>query len=661
MKPGEPQDIDDFLREMEAQQAPAPNAAPMPEQPQTAGAVSGQIQQAPQPAPSPSMPQLPRGELVKPTGYMESLSRGGVQGATFGFADEARAAIATGVEALRRQLGEGLGSQVALQFAAQLAGPLAPLAQQELAQESLRAQAMAPKTQDLSLAQIREQRLQEERFLNEQARLSNPKTYLGGQVAGGIAATTAATAATGGAATPFLSGLGGSVAMGGLQGLGESEADLTKGEFGKALEDTGKGMAFGAAGYGVAKAIPVVAKKTGDVLKQVTQKVGLDKAATQAGQMLDDAFKKFAEMRAVKATGAIGTELKNYSGARQQEIGRTLLEEGVIPWSGSKETLKEAAEAMKTRATDIMDKVYGAASKLGKATGQELDYRPVIERITKEFESLDPTAQRVVQTQFEQTIDDLTKAAERGLGFDKAVFQKASLVKKVKAFEGTDTLNKDFGRTIEDAFDSEILGQADALFKKFAPKEYANRVPEIIDGLMKSRRMYDAYLLAEKGVKRAEMQQGNNLFGLSELLMGGVPAATGAVFGGAGQAGAMGLTGLGLGVGTKLAKERGSAVLARGAEAIRKGVPRAAQAVTSTASKLNQAVQKNPGAFGRFAQPLMQALQTSPQSLAVTDYTLANQSPEYRELRDALLEQEQNEKAPAGMSLKELLDMEGAQ
>jgi len=663
MKPGEPQDIDAFLREMEAQQAPEPTAAPMPEQPQTAGAFLREIQQAPQPSPAPAMPQLPRGELVQPTGYMESLTRGLEQGATFGFADEARAAIATGVEALRRQLGEGLGSQVALQFAAQLAGPLAPLAQQELSQESLRAQAMAPKTQDLSLAQIREQRLQEERFLNEQARLSNPKTYLGGQVGGGLATTAAVTASTGGAATPFLSGLGGSVAMGGLQGLGESEADLTKGEFAKAFEDTSKGMAFGAAGYGVAKALPVVAKTVGKKLGQVAQTTGIAQAASKLGDKLDEAMREFEAFRAVKATGAIQSDLKKYIQAggdttRLRRIGETLQEEDVIPFLGNKEEISKRALALQDAANERMTEIYSLADKVAETAGVKKPFN--YSSLTKSVNALERSQQAASRMEnagiFDKFREVVAAARKQSPGFADANFEKADFAKTFKAYSSAVTEGqRKAAAEIERIWNQQIESQLDDTFNKIVPAEHTDA---IMGALAKAKRNWEAAAATEAGTMRAALQMGNNPLGLSAVVMGGPATAQGLSTSGLTGATA---TGLAMAAATEFARRRGSAIAGQTSRLLREQTPKAARAVASSANKLSQAIQRNPAAFGRFAQPLMQALQTSPQSLAVMDYTLSNQSPEYRELRDALLEQEQTEGAPAGMSLKELLDMEGAQ
>lgn len=123
----------------------------------------------------------------EPTSKLESLLRGAEQGATFGFGDE----INAGLESL---------------------------------------------LSDKSYEQAR----QESRQAFEQAQMDNPYTSLLGNLVGGIAVPIpGATEASVGRMA--LIGAGG----GALAGLGTSEADLTKGEIGKAAGDVLEGTAIG--------------------------------------------------------------------------------------------------------------------------------------------------------------------------------------------------------------------------------------------------------------------------------------------------------------------------------------------------------------------------------------------------------------------------------
>lgn len=100
------------------------------------------------------------------------------------------------------------------------------------------------------------------RARNAEAQQENPKSYLGGMIAGGGAA---------GSMVPAAPGLMGAIVQGGTLGLasgaGTSDADLTSGKSdawrqaaADALDGSVMGGAFGAAGYGLGKAVEGVAR-----------------------------------------------------------------------------------------------------------------------------------------------------------------------------------------------------------------------------------------------------------------------------------------------------------------------------------------------------------------------------------------------------------------
>jgi hypothetical protein len=60
-------------------------------------------------------------------------------------------------------------------------------------------------------------------------------------------------------------------------------------------------------------------------------------------------------------------------------------------------------------------------------------------------------------------------------------------------------------------------------------------------------------------------------------------------------------------------------------------------------AKVAQAAQSNPALLGRFAGIIQEAAQRGEKDLAVADYTLANQSEEYRTLRNKLTEMDETE------------------
>jgi len=140
---------------------------------------------------------------------LESATRGIVQGATAGFADE----VSGGMEALWE----------------------------------------AAKGNPTTFGELYKAKRDESRANFKKAEEANPKTYMAGQLGGAVGTGIA----TGGA------GLGALVAQGAAQGLGSSEADLTEGEFGEALKDTATGAGTAAILGGASKAVGGLASKLG--------------------------------------------------------------------------------------------------------------------------------------------------------------------------------------------------------------------------------------------------------------------------------------------------------------------------------------------------------------------------------------------------------------
>lgn len=175
----------------------------------------------------------------------ESAVRGGLQGATLGFGDELAAALDTGVSKIP-----------GVRRLAQLAQP------DEL-----------PALTDPNVSYA--QRRDAYRAKNDAAQAANPGTYLGGELVGGLASLPvgeigeARTLAQG-----VKAGAKAGAKLGAASALGTSKADLTRGEFSQAAQDTAEGAAggaltggaFGAAG-GVAK--KVIAKAPENIRKWV--------------------------------------------------------------------------------------------------------------------------------------------------------------------------------------------------------------------------------------------------------------------------------------------------------------------------------------------------------------------------------------------------------
>ena len=219
---------------------------------------------------------------------LESAGLGAIQGATLGYGDEAEGALRAGTDALA---GKNLNQSLTDLYT---------------------------KYRDLA------------RQRNELAEKQNPKSYFAGQLGGG-------------AATAFVPGLGElnlgkAAAVGAAAGLGSSNADLTKGEIGKAALDTGIGAGIGAASYGVTKGIQSL-------------------LSPEARQLA-------AQKSAVRAIG--GKPI--ITGPKQNlQVGQAVLENNALPlFGGSEATLdaiKSAQEAAEERVNPLIEKTSQLAQE----------------------------------------------------------------------------------------------------------------------------------------------------------------------------------------------------------------------------------------------------------------------------------------------------------
>lgn len=147
----------------------------------------------------------------------ESFGLGAAEGATFGFGDEAVGlANALGLDPAHGDFAQNLAEQ-GVKY---LTGKEKPVDKYREARDFVRAKMGSAKE-------------------------ANPKTFMGGQFTGGAAtALIPGVAPVRGAKLLELMKIG--ALAGGAQGLGSSEADLTKGDVLGASEDTAKGAALGA-------------------------------------------------------------------------------------------------------------------------------------------------------------------------------------------------------------------------------------------------------------------------------------------------------------------------------------------------------------------------------------------------------------------------------
>ena len=223
---------------------------------------------------------------------LESAARGAAQGLSFGFADEGAGALGALSDKLSGKEGD--------------------------------------------LSELYKKHRDESRALYDEAHKANPKSYTAGEITGGVLpAFLPGVGAASGAST--LARLGRTALAGGAFGLGNSNADLTKGEVGKAALDTAIGAGTGALlQHGAEKLAP----KLSDV-----------------GQYL----RNKAENLAVTATGATGNQASKFA----PNAGRELLDSGIVGFGNTPRNIADKASQRLTTSRNEIDSVLKALDEQG--------------------------------------------------------------------------------------------------------------------------------------------------------------------------------------------------------------------------------------------------------------------------------------------------------
>ncbi len=191
----------------------------------------------------------------------------------------------------------------------------------------------------------------------ERAKERQPEAFAGGETQAASMEAMGTGLITGGGLIRNMSIAAG---LGGFQAAGESEADATRGEFGKLANDTqsgaedAAGMAFllGVAPDAVRRGVKATAGKVVDPLIE-----WLKNPANKASQYVKDRLRDMAEKAAFKSTGAM---LSDYRNAERygsvNEIGGELLDRKVVTPLASLKDIKNRSEALVNEAGENMDK-----------------------------------------------------------------------------------------------------------------------------------------------------------------------------------------------------------------------------------------------------------------------------------------------------------------
>lgn len=270
------------------------------------------------PAPPPGFKLVVEQPAAPQASMSESALQGVAQGASFGFADELAGLVTEGASTLSKGLVGSLKSapgRAALRaYLGGKADHLPDAALDVMIDAGAEEGAQTTFGTSLDNAGYTTGRNEARRDVRK-AEAANPKTFFASNIAGSMLVPV-----PGGAASKFDTVIGRSLknakafgGMGALSGLGNSEADLMKGEFGQALEDTAIGGGIGGGiGLATGPAAYAWARHARPALEKVANSRALSAIAPTAG----------LANRLRKAVGGSDAEL--------QQAGEKVLDSGIL-------------------------------------------------------------------------------------------------------------------------------------------------------------------------------------------------------------------------------------------------------------------------------------------------------------------------------------------
>jgi hypothetical protein len=480
-------------------------------------------------------------------------------------------------------------------------------------------------------AQTYQEARDENRALFAAASEANPASYGAGGLAGGLLAARALP----GAGKSIGSAVASGAAFGGAAGLGGSEADILDGDVGGTLKDVALSAGLGG-GLGGALSRPV-----------------LTKAAQVARPVLD----RFAAKRAVKATGAIQSDIKGIPPERLLEQGRMLLEQGVVPKGASKVEILKLAEEGRRAAGSVIGDVLRKADATAAKMGSRFNWGPVLEKMANTVDEMGQAGREALAPEIKRFVYGASRQSKNDLGFTEA-HKMLRVVRDSVNWQSGDKLKNNFLKRLQGILNEEIETQVQRGLGGDIAQEYKA-----------AKSLYGAFKLAKKGATRgAERETGNQFFGLTDKLAGvgagGVGGLGGAAYGIAtgddlGSVAKKAVAGAALLGGSKFLREKGSgyaAAAGKGAADALRGVARTGgeapsrvgsavarglQAGDSTSQERSPALrtllESRPEAFGKYASELLDAAGRGEQQLAATHYVLFHQAPEYRQRWEELM------------------------
>lgn len=421
-------------------------------------------------------------------------------------------------------------------------------------------------------------------------------------------ATSATTQLVGAVASPLnkitkgMSLAKGGATLGGVYGLGGSDADnLTD-----MAIDTSKGAAMGGLiGKGVEKAAPMVER-------------GIQKIGDTAGD--------FAERFAARGLGAERGTIKKLGAAKVKAAGRQALDEGILSPLASTDDVIARNNAVLDKGGGMMDDVYSQIDDAGASTFNPLE---VAGKVDEQIGGFYRTPiNKGETTQLENTLESILMRGEGNIPLKKAQALKEELQKVANWKNNVNVTEKE--KMAREAYRivSQKIDEAAESGAKTIGKE------GLEETLTQGKKLYGNAKTAEELLtNKSAREQGNNLFGLTDTIMGGAGLAYGGTTGDWTTAGGVMLAKKGL-------QKYGAQNAALGLDKISKSLLKSPQ--------MANLYQKNPAAFQKIVHELEQkaGLLSSPGQKALPraaeDQDASNAKPVFE--KGAILEKLQGSK-----------------
>lgn len=448
-----------------------------------------------------------------------------------------------------------------------------------------------------------------ERLKDQQAERDNPKSFIGGNLFGGVVGSfipvlgtanaakipqLAAAAQKIGMGSKVTNAIGRAIAGGALYSAGASNADLTKGE----LKDFAGDVATGAAISG-----------------------GLQAVGSGIGSALSGAVRRFKNIPAERAVKAVtGNNSRQYDlimktkaneagdigrmDQRLQKVGRDLLDERLITESGEDvpligmfSSVEDTGRKLKGIAKDKYGKIIG---EIGKTIDERVPASISGAAISQDILAIadkipDTTNGKALRAFLEKHAKDMNALGDM-------TFERASGAKDTYRWNATSTDAVLNNQKLTNQIKGTIADHMERAAKKLADESDSPEIKELLSKYKWAKGKYDSFINAANAAAQYFKQQQKNRF--SSASDYGLGATIGLGYGlnekgFSPEAFGYGLVGAGA---NKLLRERGSAFAARTADMLVKAFESGGvQELKKAASPLLEGIRRgNPAAMATF-------------------------------------------------------------